>query len=63
MTVSLSPALVTGYSGEDAIELLCVVTVMEDIIETIYQFAWTKDENSVGLSSDRIQVLILSHIM
>ena len=63
MTVSLSPTLVTGHSGEDAIELSCVVTVMEDIVETFYQFAWTKDENSVDLSSDRIQVLILSHIM
>jgi len=62
VTVNASPTLTTGDSG-DAIELLCTVAVMENIIEDFYQFAWTKDGNSIDASNNRIQVLFIMYIV
>ena len=57
VTASISPTLFTGDSGEDAVELLCTVAVMEDIVEALYQFTWMKNGNSLDILSNRIQVL------
>ncbi|XP_065904759.1 cell adhesion molecule DSCAML1-like isoform X2 [Dysidea avara] len=56
VTASISPTLFTGDSGEDAVELLCTVAVMEDIVEALYQFTWMKNGNSLDILSNRIQI-------
>jgi len=60
VTVNATPTLTTGGSGEDAVQLLCTVAVMENIVEALYQFTWIKDGNSLDLSNNRIQVLFIN---
>ena len=54
----MSPPLLTGDSGENAIELVCIAAVAEDITSASYQFTWIKDNTPVDLSNDRIEVCI-----
>ena len=46
----LYPPLVTGDSGEDAIELLCNVSRTENLTSDFYDFKWFKDGTSLDLS-------------
>jgi len=59
VTVNTSPTLSTGISGEDSVELLCTVAVMENIVEVSYLITWMKNGNSLDLSDNRIQVCII----
>ena len=59
VTANLSPSLLIGDSGEDAIELLCTAIVAEDVMSASYQFTWIKDDTPVDLSNDRIVVCIV----
>ena len=52
----VSPSLLIGNSGEDAIELLCTAIVAEDVMLASYQFTWMKDDTPIDLSNDRIVV-------
>ena len=58
LRANLSPSLLTGDSGENAIELVCIAAVAEDITSASYQFTWIKDKTPVDLSNDRIEVCI-----
>ena len=59
LSAKLSPPLLTGDSGEDAIELLCTAIVAEDVISASYQFTWIKDDTPIDiLSNKRIMVCI-----
>ena len=55
LRVDLSPPLLNGTSGEDALELLCTATVAEDVTAS-YQFVWIKDDISIDLPSNRTVV-------
>jgi len=46
----LYPPLVTGDSGEDAIEMLCSVTTTENLVSDSYNFEWSKDGTPLDLS-------------
>ena len=46
----LYPPLMTGDSGEDTIELLCSVSVTENVTLDYYQFEWSKDGSPIDLS-------------
>ena len=48
--------MLTGDSGEDAIELLCTAIVAEDVLSATYQFTWIKDDTPIDLSDNRIIV-------
>ena len=48
--VHLYPPLITGDSGEDSIELMCIVSVMENVTLDSYQFEWLKDGTPIDLS-------------
>ena len=52
----LSPSLLIGDSGVDAIELICTAAVAEDVTSASYQFTWIKDNTPIGLPNDRIMV-------
>ena len=56
LIVKLSPPLIVGDSGEDAVELLCTALVAEDVLSATYQFTWIKDDTLVDLSNNRIMV-------
>ena len=56
LTAKLSPPILTGDPGENAIELLCTAAVAEDVMLASYQFTWIKDDAPVDLSNDRIVV-------
>ena len=56
MAVNLNPSLFAGNSGEDAIELLCIATVAEDVMSASYRFKWMKDDTPLDISNDRIVV-------
>ena len=45
----LYPPLITGDSGEDSVELLCTVSVAENVTLDSYHFEWLKDSTSIGL--------------
>ena len=53
--IDLSPPLLNGNSGEDALELLCTAIVAEDVAAS-YQFVWIKDGIPIVLPNDRIVV-------
>ena len=55
LRVDLSPPLLNGTSGEDALELLCTAIVAEDVTAS-YQFVWIKDNISIDLPNDRTMV-------
>ena len=59
--VDLSPPLLNGNSGEDALELLCTAAIAEDVAAS-YQFAWIKDDISIYLPNDRIVVCIHTYV-
>ena len=63
LTVNISSPLLTGMSGEDAIELLCTAIVAEDVLSAIYQFTWIKDDTPVDLSDNRIIVRIYTYVI
>ena len=49
LMVHLYPPLITGDSGGDAIELLCTVSVTENLSLDLYQFEWSKDDTPIDL--------------
>ena len=59
LTAKLSPSLLTGDPGEDAIELLCIAIVAEDVMLATYQFTWIKDDTHIDSSNDRILVSVI----
>ena len=61
-SVNISPPLLTGNSGEDAIELSCTLLVTEDVISATYQFTWIKDDTPIDLSDNRIMVHIYTYL-
>jgi len=54
--VNLYPPLITGDSGEDAVELLCTVSVTENVTLDTYQFEWSKDGTPINFSNYHIKV-------
>ena len=46
----LYPPLITGDSGEDAIELICTVSTTENLSSDSYNFEWSKDGTPLDLS-------------
>ena len=56
LSARLSPPIMTGNSGEDAIELTCTAIVEEDVMLASYQFTWNKDATPIDISNKRIMV-------
>jgi len=46
----LYPPMITGDSGEDAVELLCTESVTENVTLGTYTFEWFKDGTLIDLS-------------